>query len=92
MAVRGHFLMPLFLYCRMGKWYLLVRQVVVKATLCDIIPSYLRGMALGMFTPARFGEVTRILNYGNKTSQIYLFIIEKVIEVICLCVLTLFVL
>ena len=83
-------LMPLFLYCRMAKWYLLVRQVVVKATFSDIIPSYLRGMALGMFTPARFGEVTRILNYGNKTSQICLFIVEKIIEVICLCVLTLF--
>jgi len=83
-------LMPFFLCCRMGKWYVLLRQVVNSAQIPHVITSYLKGMAFGMFTPARAGEVTRILYNEEKTSQFYLFITEKIIEVICLCVLTLF--
>lgn len=82
-------LMPLFFAARIGKWFLLVRQIDDNVTLVQIVPGYLRGMALGLITPGRLGELARIQGMKKPGKCAGLFFIEKVIEVGCLLILCL---
>ena len=86
-------LMPPFLVARVAKWYLLVRQTNPSVGLGRIIHSYLWGMAVGLVTPGRVGELARIRAAALPTRFIGLFLLEKALEftsVIALCLLALF--
>jgi uncharacterized membrane protein YbhN (UPF0104 family) len=86
-------LMPPFLVARVVKWYLLVRQIKPSVGLGRIISSYLWGMAVGLVTPGRVGELARIKAAALPTRFIGLFLLEKALElttVIALCLLALF--
>ncbi len=79
--------MPLYIYCRFKKWMSLVSQVteIGKIQVKDCFFNYLNGMALGMLTPGRVGELARIRGLNiNKRSAISLFMLDKLIEVWCL--------
>ncbi len=82
-------LMPIFLLCRIGKWFVLVRQVEQSVRLRDIVPGYLWAMAVGKLTPGNIGEVARAWTFGTPSSQVGLFVLEKLLEVGCLIALCL---
>jgi uncharacterized membrane protein YbhN (UPF0104 family) len=77
-------LMPVYMTARLGKWFLLVRQIDEDATMLKILPSYLRGMALGLITPGRLGELARVQAMKQPGKCAGLFFLEKSIEVGCL--------
>jgi len=86
-------LMPPFLVARVAKWYLLVRQTNPSVGLGRIIHSYLWGMAVGLVTPGRVGELARIRAAALPARLIGLFLLEKALEItsiIALCLLALF--
>ncbi|MCK4827523.1 flippase-like domain-containing protein, partial [bacterium] len=80
-------LMPVFILCRTLKWYFLVRQINSDIRFVDILPSYLRGMLAGLFTPLRLGEAIRTIGTGQTSTQCALFVVEKMIELLSLLVL-----
>jgi len=82
-------LMPVFLLSRIGKWLLLARQVAPDVRKRDVARGYLLGMALGIVTPGRVGEMARIWGAGLPASCYGLFFFEKVLEVTSLFSLSL---
>lgn len=80
-------LSPLFLGCRLFKWLLLIRQGNSEIRFVEIVPSYLRGMFVGLFTPLRLGEATRAIGSGDAPKQFALYIVEKLLEVVILLIL-----
>ncbi|MFC1829465.1 lysylphosphatidylglycerol synthase domain-containing protein [Thermodesulfobacteriota bacterium] len=74
-------LVPFFLFFRLCKWFLLARQADTRIRLMEIIPHYLWGMAVGLITPGRLGELARLrgLNITKKQGA-SLFFLEKFIE------------
>jgi|GEM_PF-435034 len=75
---------PLFLACRAYKWLLLERQGVGPARMRELLPRYLWGMAVGLITPGRVGELARLRVPVMSAAGSGLFLLEKVIEVSCL--------
>ena len=75
-------LTPVFLAGRVLRWSLLVRQVSPQAPLGAISRSYLWGMAVGLVTPGRLGEVARIRGLGLSGSGVGLFLVEKSGEIV----------
>jgi uncharacterized membrane protein YbhN (UPF0104 family) len=75
-------IVPVFVFFRVFKWYLLARQEVKDLSLAKIVPDYLWGMAVGLVTPARIGELARVrgLNVSKKMGA-GLFFLEKLLEV-----------
>ncbi len=85
-------LMPLFLACRVTKWALLEQQVLGPAPWSRILPRYLWGMAVGLITPGRVGELARVRAPKLSARGAGLFFLEKAVEVSCLfslCLLSL---
>lgn len=74
-------LTPVFLAGRILRWTLLVRQISPGAALGLISRSYLWGMAVGLVTPGRLGEVARIKGLGLSGSGVGLFLVEKTGEI-----------
>ena len=70
-------LTPVFLAGRILRWTLLVRQVSAEAPVGLISRSYLWGMAVGLVTPGRLGEVARIKGLGLSGAGVGLFLVEK---------------
>ena len=70
-------LTPVFLAGRILRWTLLVRQVSPGAPVGLISRSYLWGMAVGLVTPGRLGEVARIKGLGLGGAGVGLFLVEK---------------
>ena len=70
-------LTPVFLAGRILRWTLLVRQISPGARLGLISRSYLWGMAVGLVTPGRLGEVARIRGLGLSGAGVGLFVVEK---------------
>jgi ubiquinone/menaquinone biosynthesis C-methylase UbiE/uncharacterized membrane protein YbhN (UPF0104 family) len=83
-------LFPAFIFSRIFKWFLLVRQIDEQVSFKDMIPDYLWGMAIGMVTPGRVGELVRVrhLNISKKRALVF-FLLEKFIEVTVLAFLCL---
>lgn len=85
-------LAPLFLFCRVAKWRLLEQQVLGSITWRQLLPRYLWGMAIGLVTPGRVGELARLRAPALSARGGGLFLAEKLVEVSCLlglCLLTL---
>ena len=83
-------LAPVYVFIRMLKWFLLVRQVDEHIRLKDQVSDYLWGMAIGLVTPGRIGELTRVRNLNvSKKRSAGLFILEKFLEVSVLAILCL---
>lgn len=85
-------LMPVFVFLRMAKWYLLLRQSMDCIPLRPFVRGYFLGMAAGLVTPARFGEMVRIWSLRAQTKDqttvhVGYFMAEKVVEVACLVAL-----
>ena len=74
-------LTPVFLAGRVLRWTLLVRQVAPRAPLGQITRSYLWGMAVGLITPGRLGEVARIKGLNLSGAGVGLFLVEKTGEI-----------
>lgn len=72
---------PLFLLARFGKWYVLAKQSGPTHPIA-VAKGYLIGMAWGIITPGRLGEIARIRISGLPKSCYVLYVIEKCIEVI----------
>ncbi|MBU0638678.1 MAG: flippase-like domain-containing protein [Planctomycetes bacterium] len=75
---------PLFLACRVYKWRLLEEQVIGSARVGELLPRYLWGMAVGLITPGRVGELARLRAPVLSAAGSGLFFLEKMIEVSCL--------
>lgn len=82
-------LLPLFLFFRIAKWRALVRQSSRRVGVVDIVRGYLWGMAVGLVTPGRTGELARIWAAGLPSRCIGLFILEKGVEITAIMVLCL---
>lgn len=85
-------LVPLFLFCRIYKWLLLEKQILGPTTMIEILPHYLWGMAVGLVTPGRVGELARVRAPLLSTGGAGYFLVEKAIEItclFCLCLLAL---
>ena len=74
-------LLPPFLFFRMAKWHVLVRQTSRSVGVLDVARGYLWGMAVGLVTPGRTGELARIWAAGLSSRCIGLFILEKMLEI-----------
>ena len=83
-------LFPAFIFSRIFKWFLLARQIDEQVSFKDMIPDYLWGMAIGMVTPGRVGELVRVrhLNISKKRALVF-FLLGKFIEVTVLAFLCL---
>ena len=77
-------LAPVFLACRVWKWMLLERQTLGSTTIGEVLPRYLRGMAAGLVTPGRVGELARLRAPLMSAAGSGLFFLEKAIEITCL--------
>ncbi len=77
-------LAPVFLWCRICKWSLLERQVLGPADVAQVLPRYLWGMAVGLVTPGRVGELARMRAPTLSARGGGLFFLEKAVEVACL--------
>ena len=85
-------LSPLFLFCRFSKWMLLERQVLGPSSWGQGLQRYLWGMAVGLVTPGRVGELARVGGPKRLARGTGLFFLEKAVEVSCLfglCLLSL---
>lgn len=82
-------MMPLFLFLRIYKWYLLVRQFSPNINVRLLTFGYLWGMALGLVTPGRTGEAYRVWASNLPSAYAGLFFLEKGSEVaslVALCI------
>ncbi len=77
-------LAPVYIFLRFYKWVLLEKQVVASSKLKEIIPKYLWGMALGLITPGKIGELWKVRSKKISINGAGLFFLEKIIEIICL--------
>jgi uncharacterized membrane protein YbhN (UPF0104 family) len=80
-------LMLVFIASRIYKWYLLVRQFKSNINVSKLIWGYLWGMALGMVTPGRVGEIYRVKASELPNRLIGLFVLEKFVEIFSLFIL-----
>ena len=83
-------LFPAFIFFRIYKWFLLARQVDNQVSFKDMVPDYLWGMAIGLVTPGRIGELVRVrhLNISKKRALVF-FLLEKLVEIVVLAFLCL---
>ncbi len=73
----------LFTYLKMLKWHALVETAAGKGTSqADAGKSYLVGLACGLLTPGRVGEIARIvfLENHNKSFIAYLVVVDRVLD------------
>lgn len=80
-------LVPVYIFCRFQKWMFLVTQVTVieKKQRWTCFQNYLNGMAIGLLTPGKVGELARIIGLAiDKRVAITLFIVDKLVELWCL--------
>jgi uncharacterized membrane protein YbhN (UPF0104 family) len=80
-------LLPPFLLFRIAKWHVLVRQTSRSIGVLDVVRGYLWGMAIGLVTPGRTGELARIWAAGLPSRCIGLFILEKAVEITVIALL-----
>jgi glycosyltransferase 2 family protein len=80
-------LTPFFLFCRVYKWMLLERQLFTPVSILSILPRYLWGVAIGLITPLRAGELLRLRNKNCFLEGSALFLMEKLLEVASLLLL-----
>ena len=75
-------LFPAFIFFRIFKWFLLVRQADKQVSFKDVVPDYLWGMAVGLVTPGRIGELARVrhLDISKKKAFVF-FLLEKLLEI-----------
>lgn len=61
-------LVPIFIFLRLFKWFLLTRQADTRIRLVEIVSHYLWGMVIGLVAPGRLGELVRLrgLNITKK--------------------------
>lgn len=78
-----------FLFCRMAKWFLLCKQLQTGSKTLAMVRRYLWGMAVGIITPGRLGELARTCPNTDRSAQAALFLLEKALDVICLAALCL---
>jgi glycosyltransferase 2 family protein len=81
MFLKALLLLPLFLFLRMVKWFVLAGQAAPKMNYLKAVSGYLWGMALGLVTPGKLGEMARIKGTGlDMPAGSGIFFLEKFIE------------
>jgi uncharacterized membrane protein YbhN (UPF0104 family) len=71
-----------FILGRSAKWMLLARAAVPRLTFRESVFSLMGGMGLGMITPGRAGEFTRVafMREGDRLTLVGLFAVDRVID------------
>lgn len=71
-----------FVLGRAFKWMLLARTVVPQLTFGESLTSLLGGMGLGMITPGRAGEFTRVafMPQGDRLTLVGLFAVDRAMD------------
>ncbi len=71
-----------FTYLKMLKWHGLVRAAGEGASRADAGKSYLAGLACGLLTPGRVGEIARMvyLEKSDKSLVAYLVVVDRVLD------------
>ncbi len=71
-----------FVLGRAAKWLLLARTAVPSLSYRDSVLSLLGGMGLGMITPGRAGEFTRVafMPEGDRLTLVGLFAVDRVMD------------
>ncbi|MBN1883992.1 MAG: flippase-like domain-containing protein [Candidatus Krumholzibacteriota bacterium] len=73
----------LFLLPKIYKWYYLVRQIDGSVTFGDATLSYLSGLVLGVVTPARTGEIARVmyLDLDDRIKATGLVVVDRLYDI-----------
>ncbi len=83
------FMSPIVVLLGVYKWKLLVNGSGFKATWKNFIASYLGGMGIGLFTPMRVGELSRIFFLsGNREVLLGAALLDKAIDLQILVLLS----
>jgi uncharacterized membrane protein YbhN (UPF0104 family) len=83
------FMSPIVVLLGVYKWKLLVNGSGFKATWKSFATSYLGGMGIGLFTPMRVGELSRILFLsGNREVLLGVALLDKAIDLQVLLLLS----
>ena len=83
------FMSPIVVLLGVYKWKLLVNGSGFKATWKSSIASYLGGMGIGLFTPMRVGELSRIFFLsGNREVLLGAALLDKAIDLQILLLLS----
>jgi len=82
-------LVPAFVLLKTYRWYYIVKQKA-DISYADAVVSYLAGNFLGLLTPARAGELSRVLYLpvNDKLKHAGLVIIDKIFDLLALALLT----
>jgi hypothetical protein len=67
-------LMPAFVLLKSYRWYYLVKSKA-NVTIFDAIRSYLAGNCIGLLTPARAGELSRVLYLPVKNKGVFMGVV-----------------
>jgi uncharacterized protein (TIRG00374 family) len=80
-----------FTFLKAFKWHLLLRRTAKDSTYVKSLRSYLLGMAFGLLTPARVGEVGRFLGIRDQKKSIVIILVavDKVFDITVVLVLSL---
>jgi len=83
------FMSPIVVLLGVYKWKLLVNGSGFKATWKNFIASYLGGMGIGLFTPMRVGELSRVFFLsGNREVLLGAALLDKAIDLQILLLLS----
>ena len=85
-------LMPLFLFFKVAKWQRLAGEEIKGLTFFRALSSFLAGWGVALLTPARIGELARVLYFdsGNKVRLASFVLFDKLFDFVCLIILSLF--
>lgn len=84
-------ILPNFLL-KIFKWNILLRECNIFTSIIDVSESYLAGITFGLLTPARAGEIGRVLFLGTdvKLRGVGVVIIDKLIDLTGILLISLF--
>lgn len=84
-------LAPVFLFFKIVKWQKLVKEEIPDISFLKSTASFLAGWGVALLTPARIGELARILYFdsGNKIRLASFVLFDKLFDFVCLIILAL---
>lgn len=83
---------PVFLFLKVSKWGRLVKEEIPDVSFISSIKSFLAGWGIALLTPARVGELARILYFtsGSKVRLAFFVLLDKIFDLTTLIFLSLF--
>lgn len=73
-----------FVILRAYKWYCLICPLTDSSGFINVYLSFLFGLGVGMLTPGRIGEVSRVVNVGSNDHALLIgmFFFDKLIDIV----------